>query len=202
MKSYKGILVFLAVTIAMIGTASAGTQTVTIATFDDPASGSSEPMFEIDYANGLLNGGWTGSNLTLEVPVTGTTYSNATFEMDTMTFSGTVIGGYYTDNGGSIRFYDESSTQVLKIEYDRLWIQSRTSGVDSQDVYGDNVIISGDGLANLSQEQFGFTFVNVTSDEEDTYTASASFTSSAVVPEPATIALLAFGGLMLTRRRK
>lgn len=200
MKRAKTILILLTATILMIGTAFAGTETVTIATFDDPSPGSAESMFEIDYAQGILNGSWTGSNLNLNVPFTGTSYSDATFEMDTMTFSGNGIGGYYTDNGGSIRFYDNSNTQVLKIEYDRLWIQSRTSGIDAQDIYGDNVTISGNGISNLSQEQFGFTFANVINDG-DVYNATATFTSSAVVPEPATIALLAFGGLMLRKRK-
>ncbi|MBI5864061.1 MAG: PEP-CTERM sorting domain-containing protein, partial [Planctomycetes bacterium] len=51
----------------------------------------------------------------------------------------------------------------------------------------------------LSQEAFAFSFANPVGTPEN-YTATASFTSSAI-PEPASIALLAIGGLLALRRR-
>lgn len=200
-KKERKVLVFsVLLVLAMTASAFAGLQTVKIAAFADPAAGSAEPLFTVDYGQGSLTGGWSGSGLTLNVPVTGDSYDDVTFTMTYMTFAANGQGAYYTDNGpGVIRFYDES-TEVLTVEFDRIYIQGRNSGLDAQDVYGDNVKISGIGIGSLTDEQFGFTFANVVTNG-DVVTASASFTSSAV-PEPTTLAILAVGGLFLRRRSK
>ncbi|MCF7954942.1 MAG: PEP-CTERM sorting domain-containing protein [Phycisphaerae bacterium] len=198
----KMVLIVSVLVIALTAFASAGT--VTVATFADPAIGSAEPLFEINYNSGTLQGGWSGTGLTLEVPVAGLIYADATFELDPMTLefpsnSGSSLA-YYTNSGPSaIRFYD-GTTEVLTIEFDRLWIQDRNSGLNGQDVYGDNVVITGIGVPALSLESFGFSFTNVVNNQ-GAVSATAAFTSSATVPEPATMALLALGGFMIRRRK-
>jgi len=66
-----------------------------------------------------------------------------------------------------------------------------------------NVRITGSEITGtLSQEQFSFSFANTAPLPEghNGFTATAAFTSSAV-PEPATIALLTLGGLVLFKRK-
>lgn len=199
LKNEKKVLVFVALLVfAMTASAFAGVQTVKVAAFADPAAGSAEPLFTVDYGQGLLSGGWSGSGLTLDVPVTGNSYDDVTFTMTDMTFAAD-RGDFYTNNGpGVIRFYD-GNTEILTVSFDRIYIQGRNSGLDAQDIYGDNVTISGIGMENLSDEQFGFSFANVVTND-DIVTATASFTSSAV-PEPTTLAILAVGGLFLRKRK-
>jgi len=199
LKKERKVLVISALLVfAMTATSFAGLQTIKIAAFADPATGSAEPLFTVDYGQGTLTGGWSGTGLTLNVPVTGGSYDDVTFTMTDMTFATGGAGAYYTNNGpGVIRFFDDS-TEVLTIGFDRIYIQGRNSGLDAQDIYGDNVSINGVGIGTLTDEQFGFTFANVVTNG-DVVTATASFTSSAV-PEPTTLAILAVGGLFLRKR--
>lgn len=196
-KMEKKVLMTIAL-IVMAMAASVYAGTVTVATFDDPATGSAENLFTVNYGAGTIEGGWAGTGLTLEVPVAGgASYDDVTFELDPLAFSSTPNGNF--TNSGSIRFMS-GGVEVLNIAFDQLHIQGRNSGLDAQDVYGDNVTITGPGVpVGLTQESFGFSFTNVI-DDQGLVTATASFTSSAV-PEPATMALLALGGLMIRRRK-
>ena len=74
--------------------------------------------------------------------------------------------------------------------------------------FANNVVITGSkiGSATLSNESFSFSFANQEAlsgnwDEGFGFTATASFTSSATVPEPATMCLLGLGTLSLLRRK-
>jgi hypothetical protein len=204
MKTERKVLLCLAlVTSAFTVSVVASPTSVTVASFADPSKGALEPLFVVDYGQGTLNGGWSSTGLTLEVPIAGISYTDVTFTMDQMSFSGASNGGYYTDQAGEIpyavRFFD-GDAEVVTIEFGRIWIEDRNSGLDAQDFYSDNVTISGIGFGALSVEHFGFMFTNINT-TGDVTEATASFTSSAV-PEPATIALLVFGGLGIRACRK
>ena len=196
----KTIFCVALVVMAISASAFAGPVSVTIASFADPSIGASEPLFTINYDTHRINGSWSGTGMTLEVPVAGLTYENATFVMDELVIPDNPSElGYYTTNGGSeIRFFAEG-IEVMKIEFNKMWVEGRDSGLDADDAYSDGVTISGIGIGVLKEESFGFTFANTESN--GVFNATASFTSSAV-PEPATMAILALGGLMLRRRRK
>ncbi|MBW8015550.1 MAG: hypothetical protein FVQ82_05125 [Planctomycetes bacterium] len=187
---------------AMTVPAFASLAPVTVATFADPSDGSAEFLFTIDYDAGTLSGGWSGTGLTLEIPIADVTYENATFTIDDITFvsGGSAGSGYDTSVGPyGIHFFD-GATEVLTIEYKKAWIKSRTSGLDAQDFYGDDVTISGVDFGELSAEHFSFAFTNIVYNG-DSYNATASFTSSAI-PEPATIVILAFGSLFMRNCRR
>ena len=199
-KMEKKVLMTIAlIVMAMAVSVYAGT--VTVATFKDPAIGSADNLFTINYVAGTIQGGWAGPGLTLDVPVAGgASYANATFEMSPMTFTA-VSGGYLTNSGPGSIIFSDGVTDVLNIAFDTFFVASRNFGVNAFDVYGDNVIITGPGVpVGLTQESFGFMFTNSINDAGVVF-AAASFGSSAIVPEPATMALLALGGLIIRRRK-
>ncbi len=179
----------------------ASLQSVTVASFADPSGRASEPLFVVDYDLGTFNGGWASTGLTLEVPIANATYYDVTFTMDELNFSGgNSADGYDTTSGPYAIHFLDGSTEVLTIEFQSAWIQSRNAGLDAQDFCSDDVTISGVGFGGLSVEHFGFSFVNVVHDGNSSQ-ATASFESSAV-PEPTTIAILGFGGLFLGKCRR
>lgn len=207
------VLLMIALVVVITSTAVAGLQSVTVASFADPSGDSFQSLFTSNYnddiGQGTINGGWSGTGLTLLVPVANLVYTDVTFTMSELTFSGeTVARGVTTapttSNPYVISFFS-GITEVMTVTFDSLFIESRHSGLDAQDIYGDNVTITGIGIGKLTNEHFGFTFVNITSGSE-TFDATASFTSSATIdtsptPEPATMAIFALGALMLRKRR-
>jgi hypothetical protein len=181
---------FLAPLFLVTASASAGT----IATFADPAPDGSTPLFEL--AGTTFTGGWTGSNLTLEVPVTGNVWQNATFTMTPLTVTG--IGQL---SSGTLEFHKspaDGGGLVLQIDFNAAFLAPFGFGA-SDTFVGQVVTFTGPGIpGGLSEETFAFSFANpVYTGNGFTYTAS--FTSSAV-PEPSSLVLLGLGLVRVFRR--
>ena len=198
----------IAFLIALSG-ALAQASTVTIATFADPSMDSANPLFTVDIvANDEITGGWddTETGLSLEIPYSGNTFPNAFFTMTPVSYTGAIAGGQ--TGGGIIKFFADgqsmSTTPLIQIDFDLAHVTPFSFGGMDQ-FYADDVTITGSEIAGpLTDESFAFSFANqvpISGDWNNGYTATASFTSSAV-PEPATIALLGLGALSLLRRKR
>jgi hypothetical protein len=177
--------------LALCSSVLADTQTV--ATFSDPSPSSQSPLFWLQ--SGTLTGGWSQPGLTLVMPITSQVYSNATFEMTPLTyFGGTSL------SGGTVEFFDSSSNLVLQIDFNAAQFYG-PFGYGASDLVGEVVTFSGPGLPTpLTDESFAFSFANQLT-IPDGYSWTASLTSSATVPEPATFVLLGLGALLRRSRR-
>jgi hypothetical protein len=197
--------------IAFAVTSSARATSVTIATFADPSTNSTEWLFKIDKVNNTLQGGWDDSrtNLTLQVRFSGNTFDDAFFTMTDVTITGVTDPEKGRKTGsGIIKFFQDNAdpqsvTPLVQIAFDQAWVTFYAMGAADR-FTADGVTITGSEIApTLSDESFAFSFANqepLDGSFDNGYTASASFTSSAV-PEPATAILLAFGSLALSRTR-
>jgi hypothetical protein len=228
MKKRSLIIILLALSVGFISVnAKATLDSNTIATFDDPSTGSGDPLFTVDFLGVTLNGGWDDekTGLTLEIPYSGYTVANgnafqdAWFEMDEVEITSTyvILGMMCGDTGGGeINFYadgDSNSTDpLLTIGFESGLVSRGNFGSGDTDEEGtfvaEKVTISGIGITpgSLTDEFFSFAFANLEklpgySSLNDGFTATAAFTSSAI-PEPATICILGFGALSLIRRKK
>jgi hypothetical protein len=205
MKKRSLIIILLALTVGFISVNAKAT--MTIATFDDPSTGSSDPLFKVDFTQNKLTGGWgdAKTGLTLQIPYSGHTFTNAWFTMTDVTISNTPGD----TGGGTIDFYanNTSTNPLLVINFTSGYVDNHTFGADSMfDVY--NVTITGSEITGtpLSEDGFSFSFANLAHLEgsqnwNEGFTATAAFTSSAV-PEPVTICLLGLGALVLPRNRR
>jgi len=187
-----------AATTALLGVA-ASAQAATIATFADPSPDGSVPVF-IQSGN-TLTGGWSGPGLTLVMPVTGTSYSNARFEMDPVTV--VTPSSYPTLLGpGSIRFFDADNNPVLQIAFESATLDVLSFGA-TQFLGRDHVTITGVGIpvaAALRDQTFSFALANG-SGSPPYLSWTAAFTCSAtVIPEPAGLLLLLLPGFSARRR--
>lgn len=210
--------IFMAM-LAISASANAGTVSSTIATFANPSDGSEIPLFAVNFSNGAagsITGSWQNDGLTLEIPAGNTSYDNVHFTMDDLTYN-YPMGGNNSATGGSIEFTAGSNTPganendvLLVVSFESLYLGMFETGLHAQTLYGHGVTFSGNDLnplGDLTNEQFGFAFTNINKEFDvngavTSYTATASFDSSAVVPEPATVLLLSSGFLAFVHRRK
>lgn len=209
----KKILIsnFLVVILVMLLCGSSQATTVTIATFADPAVNESMPLFTIDLVNDLITGGWadTKTGLSLTIPYSGNTYTNAFFTMTDVNYYGDIMGG--ETEGGTIKFFadgqDTSSAALIQIDFEKAYLTPFGFGTTAPFFFIDVVTITGSEIiGSLTDESFIFGFANhvpLSGDWNKGCTATASFTSSAsVVPEPATIMLLGTASIWVFVRKK
>jgi hypothetical protein len=181
---------------------------VTIATFADPSKNAGKPLFTVDIVNDLITGGWadTKTGLSLQIPYSGNTYTDAFFTMTNVFYSGNTGGG--STGGGTIKFFangqDTNTTPLIQIAFNSGHVTPLNFGAMDM-FYFDGVTITGSEIGSLMNESFAFSFGNqapLSGGWSKGYTATASFTSSADNPEPTTMALLGLGALSLIRRKR
>lgn len=187
-------------------------EAVTVATFADPGIGATGPIFNLDLITNRLTGTWDDSKTGLTLNILGTEYEDSFFTIADgngtpgLNYNGDVYSGQL--GSGSIKFFADGlgGSALLQIDFNSARLSYYGFGGTNQ-LSGNGVVISGSQVGStISDESFSFCFGNqqpIGGDWNDGYTATAGFTCSAVVPEPATIGLL--GGLAglfgLGRRR-
>ncbi len=201
MKMKKDRMVLVLILMAVLAS-GAMAESFTVATFADPSGDSSNPLFNIDWANETVSGQWADGqgNLTLQFSTEmGSASYDAWFEMDDLDIAekDSIFGLTVGQSGqGQIRFYETGSSQdaLLVLDFDEALISKYSLGAD-------NVTISGQNIPVLSNEQFSFSFANVADfSDGDGFKATASFTSSAI-PEPTTLAIFATATVIFGLKR-
>lgn len=185
----------LALCLALTGSAFA--QTFTVATFSDPATDGSTPLFEL---NGLIfDGGWSGTGLDLLTPgLAAPDFIDATFDMDALTLTDPNTGEL---SGGQIRFYDSSNVLQLTIDFSGAQLYVPFVFGASDGFMAETVTFGGPAVTTpLTAESFAFSFANQEATRTG-FTATSAFTSSAV-PEPSSIALVLMGSVLGWFRRR
>ncbi len=206
-KSFVSIILLMLTIVSFI-CIDAKADSVTIATFADPSRNSGNPLFTVDFLNSSLIGGWSDAKtgLTLEIPYSGNNFSNAWFDMTSVS-----IDSYGDTGSGTIRFFEDGkTTDPLVVIYFTSGSISRF-GFGADEFVANDVTITGSKITDaLLDEQFAFSFANKKKLSGPAglaggFTATAAFTSSAInpiIPEPATICILGLGALSLIRRKK
>ena len=185
---------FLGVAVLLAVASAAQADTFTLATFADPAINATTPLFTYDGAT--LTGQWLATGMTLETPgVPAPNYSNATFSMTPV-----AVGAFGVTGGGVISFYDSAHALLMTVTFSQGQL-TVPFGFGMSDFAMQNVVISGPIIpVVLQEESAAFSFANQRK-VGSLFTATASFTSSAALPEPASVGLLAAGAVTLLRRK-
>jgi hypothetical protein len=191
-----------AATLALLGSLIAGAQAETLATFADPSDGS-VPLFEFasDGTSGTLAGGWDLNGLLLLTPgLDGDpNYPDARFSMAPVAAT-RISNTLWSIGEGSIDFRDNGGALLFTISFESATLVT-PQGFGGSDFAANDVTFSGPIVPpGLHDEAFAFSFANPRGDFEN-YTVTASFTSSGV-PEPASVVLVALGGLAALIRRR
>lgn len=174
---------------ALAMTASA--DTVTIATFKDPAPSSLTPLFFFNAGTNQLSGGWGFVGLTLDT--IGGVFEDVTFTLAALPGAGPGEVG-----AGTVEFRDSGDQVIFTMDFDSALLSIDTFGATEFNALND-VTFSGSILPTPVQaEGFAFAFANQAAVGGDgSYSATAAFTSSAeVIPEPVTLILLMFATVM------
>ncbi|MHB0946347.1 MAG: hypothetical protein ACYC3B_04190 [Sedimentisphaerales bacterium] len=216
MKNTLMAIFAILLAVGFVSNIAKATETETIITFEDPSGNSGDPLFTVDFRTGAMKftGGWSDakSGLTLEIPYSSSAFENAWFDMTDVTITSKItipgFGTYGTTGGGIINFYEDNSLVPLAtVSFSSGSISQFGFGADNEFVLN-NATITGLGIVvPFSEEQFAFSFANKkklsgSATMNDGFTTTASFTSSARIPEPATICILSLGALSLIRRKK
>jgi hypothetical protein len=188
------MLVVMGGMLAFAGQAQAGS--FTVASFADPATDSSTPLFELNNDLDLLSGSWTGLGLTLQTPGLGDIdYSDAMFSMAPVT-----VNPDDSTGPGTVTFRASNQDLLFTITFQSGTLNGNT-GFGATDFVAQGVEISvAIGPFTLMDEAFSFSFANQAATANG-FTASAGFTSSAT-PEPASLGLTAIGAVLLMKRRR
>jgi len=209
MKMKKNRMVLVLILMAVLAS-GAMAESFTVASFSDPSQDSSNPLFTVDWNEQTVSGNWlaSGLNLRLGSALGGTVFENASFEMDDVAITDTfIIGGrtYGETGAGQVIFYEDGSNdELLVFDFGSAVVSRYFMGAD--DFVAGNVQISGPAVPfTLSSEEFSFSFANVAGLDggdihEDGFTATASFTSSAI-PEPTTLAIFATATVIFGLKR-
>ena len=213
-KEYSNRIVGVALCAVFIGLAASSAlatpvPTNTVLTFEDPSPGGATPFFTINRQVNTIDAAWSDAQMNLNLQLWGAvtpSYFNAFFTMDQLTFN-PVTG---VTDVGRIRFFDNNATPidqnalVIIDFYHALLVADQHVG--STEFLGHNVTITGTAIPwPLTNESFSFAFANQTDiggDPANGFTATATFTSSAVIPEPLTLGLFAVGSILALRGKR
>ena len=211
-RGYRLAVCLFAVVVCLCA-GSVEATTITIATFADPAVGSDEPLFTVDYLANTVSGSWPSAagGLTLNVVAESQPYPDAFFVMAPVKYTdGAQVA---TTDPGLIEFYEAGAVPgtdlpLIEISFTSATLTPLGMGSSDFSLAADGVTITGSALTDTYiDESFGFAFANqqyIDGDSQKGYTASASFTSSgAIVPEPAltALAILSIGAYRIRKRR-